>query len=498
MAAESRDDFPKVVADALAKRAAFICSNPDCRVHTIAPSDESESKFLYIGKAAHICAAAKGGPRYDAAMSPEERKAASNGIFLCSSCADMIDKNGGLDFPVQRLRRWKEDHDRWAAANLNKHGAGRGGEGGDADATDGGTAIGGVGGDAGSYGDGGRGGNAIATDQISLAIGGAGGRGGVGPGGNGMDTTRSIGDIVVGGDGGDAPRPDGRGGRGGKSGARLFGVDQLHRLPDGRYPGEGGRGANSPSCEGKATTIKTLLREYYDETPLEVSHADKHSAVPLDWLNARLVQLGTTWRVQIDDGEFETIDATLAISEQYYKSLASRIGAAKVKPVERNPKGIALVICCRVEWDRFVQNSSFPRNFTRTFDSREFQEFPIDCSPFAAYFLISGSGIIEVLLSLLAPNEETLWERKILAEHWGEIGTCECSLTVSGLRIPRPGIYHWRLSHGKTVLLERPIVFRHRVEKPVVASQRDDSSEFPSSITEPEAAADGGRDSGSS
>ncbi len=115
-----RDDFPKHVADALAKRAAFICSNPKCRALTIAPSEADESKVLYIGKAAHICAAAEGGPRYDAQMAPEERKSASNGVFLCSNCADMIDRNKGVDFPVELLRRWKDDHEKWVAANLNK------------------------------------------------------------------------------------------------------------------------------------------------------------------------------------------------------------------------------------------------------------------------------------------------------------------------------------------------------------------------------------------
>ena len=117
---QPRDDFPKHVADALAKRAAFICSNPECRALTIAPSEIEDSKFLYIGKAAHICAAAVGGPRYDARMTPEERKAASNGVFLCSNCADMIDKNSGLDFPVALLKGWKDAHEQWVGANLNK------------------------------------------------------------------------------------------------------------------------------------------------------------------------------------------------------------------------------------------------------------------------------------------------------------------------------------------------------------------------------------------
>ena len=35
-----RDDFDKPVVDTLAKRAAYICSNPDCKTLTIAPFSE--------------------------------------------------------------------------------------------------------------------------------------------------------------------------------------------------------------------------------------------------------------------------------------------------------------------------------------------------------------------------------------------------------------------------------------------------------------------------
>lgn len=117
---KARDDFGKPVVDALAKRAAFICSNPDCRALTVAPAEEDEAKFLFIGTAAHICAAAERGPRYDPAMSAEDRKAAANGIFLCGNCAGMIDKNNGMDFPVPVLQAWKRDHEKWVADNLNK------------------------------------------------------------------------------------------------------------------------------------------------------------------------------------------------------------------------------------------------------------------------------------------------------------------------------------------------------------------------------------------
>ncbi len=118
--AKGRDDFDKPVVDALAKRAAFICSNPDCKTQTIAPSEEDSLKFIYIGKAAHITAASEGGPRFESSMSSDERKSIGNGIFLCSNCADMIDKNKGIDFSVELLHKWKSTHEDWVSNNLNK------------------------------------------------------------------------------------------------------------------------------------------------------------------------------------------------------------------------------------------------------------------------------------------------------------------------------------------------------------------------------------------
>jgi len=116
----ARDDFPEPVKIALAKRASYVCSNPECRALTVAPADADAMKVLYIGKAAHICAAAEGGSRFDLSMSPDERRAITNAVFLCSSCADMIDRNGGADFPVVLLRSWKEQHEAWVRANLNR------------------------------------------------------------------------------------------------------------------------------------------------------------------------------------------------------------------------------------------------------------------------------------------------------------------------------------------------------------------------------------------
>jgi len=120
MTEKKRDDFYKKDKDILAKRAAYICSNPKCRKMTIAPSSEDSQKFCSIGNAAHITAASEGGARYDSNISSEERKSINNGIFLCANCASMIDKNLGKDFSVELLLEWKNKHELWIGKNLNK------------------------------------------------------------------------------------------------------------------------------------------------------------------------------------------------------------------------------------------------------------------------------------------------------------------------------------------------------------------------------------------
>jgi hypothetical protein len=116
----TRDEFPKAIRDAVAKRASFVCSNPECRALTVAPSDADASDFVYIGKVAHMSAAAPGGPRYDSSMTAQHRMDVSNALFLCSSCADLIDRNAGADFPLSRLKHWKKQHEDWVRSNLNR------------------------------------------------------------------------------------------------------------------------------------------------------------------------------------------------------------------------------------------------------------------------------------------------------------------------------------------------------------------------------------------
>jgi hypothetical protein len=106
-----RDDFNPTTKRLLAERAAFRCSNPDCKKTTIGPSVADETRSISQGVAAHICAAHKNGPRYDAGQDPEQRKSASNGIWLCAACGTLIDKNNGIDFPAPSLRGWKTRHE---------------------------------------------------------------------------------------------------------------------------------------------------------------------------------------------------------------------------------------------------------------------------------------------------------------------------------------------------------------------------------------------------
>lgn len=116
----NRNDFSLETKEILKQRAAYICSNPSCKRMTIAPSSEDETKVQYIGICAHITAAASGGSRYNLEISDEERSGIANGIFLCSNCATLIDKNNGIDYSVQTIKSWKHNHEEFVLQNLNK------------------------------------------------------------------------------------------------------------------------------------------------------------------------------------------------------------------------------------------------------------------------------------------------------------------------------------------------------------------------------------------
>ncbi|MBF4486229.1 hypothetical protein [Flavobacterium sp. CSZ] len=101
----SRDDFKKVTTDVLPKRVGYLCSNPDCRKSTIGANDVPD-KSTSIGIAAHITAASPGGPRFDETLTTEQRTHIDNGIWLCSNCATLIDKDE-KKYSIKLLNDWK-------------------------------------------------------------------------------------------------------------------------------------------------------------------------------------------------------------------------------------------------------------------------------------------------------------------------------------------------------------------------------------------------------
>jgi hypothetical protein len=102
-----RDNFTEETRRALRDRVGGLCSRPECGRLTVAPNDDDTDRVDVTGRAAHITAARKGGARHDETFSPEQRKSAANGIWLCADCADLVDKNEGKGFSVELLQSWK-------------------------------------------------------------------------------------------------------------------------------------------------------------------------------------------------------------------------------------------------------------------------------------------------------------------------------------------------------------------------------------------------------
>ncbi len=101
----NRDDFSKSIWMLLGQRVGWLCSNPGCQRPTIGPR-MGEPGSMNIGVAAHITAASPGFARYDPSLTSEQRKAYSNGIWLCQDHAHQIDHDEN-HFTVQLLNQWK-------------------------------------------------------------------------------------------------------------------------------------------------------------------------------------------------------------------------------------------------------------------------------------------------------------------------------------------------------------------------------------------------------
>jgi len=105
-----RDDFTPKTIQTLRIRVNGICSKPGCHKSCVAPKENDPVGVEIVGVAAHICAASKGGPRFDKNMTPQERKSISNGIWLCEIHAKEIDisDNGNYKYTKEELLNWKK------------------------------------------------------------------------------------------------------------------------------------------------------------------------------------------------------------------------------------------------------------------------------------------------------------------------------------------------------------------------------------------------------
>lgn len=104
----SRHNFSSAIKKTVADRAGGVCSFPGCNQSTLGPSKENSKKAIRNGIAAHINAAAKGGPRYDPLQSEEARKSIENAIWMCPTHGSLIDKEETAYTPSE-IRDWKHN-----------------------------------------------------------------------------------------------------------------------------------------------------------------------------------------------------------------------------------------------------------------------------------------------------------------------------------------------------------------------------------------------------
>lgn len=113
-----RDDFSPATKELLAKRVGYRCSNPECRQPTSGPQEDTMG-VINVGVAAHITAASPNGPRYDVSLTPERRCSGANGIWVCQTCAKLVD-NDESRYSVVNLEDWKRVAELTAARALEQ------------------------------------------------------------------------------------------------------------------------------------------------------------------------------------------------------------------------------------------------------------------------------------------------------------------------------------------------------------------------------------------
>lgn len=106
--------------DTLARRAALICSNPDCGILTAGPA-ANDIDSVNLGEAAHIFGRTETSARFNRDLSPAELADITNGIWLCRNCHKAAD-NDPQRFPAALLFQWRRTHEQAMLARLGKQG----------------------------------------------------------------------------------------------------------------------------------------------------------------------------------------------------------------------------------------------------------------------------------------------------------------------------------------------------------------------------------------
>jgi len=119
MSNSKRDNFTDKTISILRRRVGNMCSNPTCYKHTVEAHSTNVEKVIDTGIAAHICAAAINGPRYDESMTTDARKHISNAIWLCAHCSIKIDREPSA-YPIALLKKWKEIAENRISLNSNQ------------------------------------------------------------------------------------------------------------------------------------------------------------------------------------------------------------------------------------------------------------------------------------------------------------------------------------------------------------------------------------------
>lgn len=111
-------DFSKQTAAILCKRAASLCSNPECRTVTQGPADAADAA-ISIGSAAHIYGARPTSKRFRADLTERQRAEITNGLWLCRNCHARIDSDDG-QYSAELMFAWRNDHEKYVCSKLGR------------------------------------------------------------------------------------------------------------------------------------------------------------------------------------------------------------------------------------------------------------------------------------------------------------------------------------------------------------------------------------------